>query len=829
MPLSGVRSQARPTPHPRAQRAARWSVALACLASGYPLSTPAAAIPHEATALEAAIVAVTVNGAARGDLFIQRAPPGRLLLRRQDLTTIGLALTLPTAVVVDGAEHVALDPTAGLALALDEASLTLAITAEPRFLTRQVIDATPRYATVPRLAGEGAFLNWALERSAHNVAANPPATLALEAGARLGPTLWLSRGQTVSDAQGGSHFVRLSTSVTRDVPERLVRWTWGDLITTSDELGQGVLLGGVSLGTLARLDPYRIRYPLGTVQGQALIASEVDVYVDGQRVRTERVPAGIFEIRDLNTPPGARSVQLVVRDPYGRTQRFDQSVYTSQRLLAPGTHDFQYAVGALRRHLGQDSLDYGSPAFTLRHAWGASSGLTLGLRAEGRQGLFTGGPSLTLRVATAGLLHASLAASQAGGLRGQAGLVRYEYQSPRWGAGVTWRAEGAGYAALSEPRTLADPRRELQGYANLSVGEGQSVWASHTRLTTTPASRPALPEGWQLSTLTPRQSTSIGYAAWIRPWGGSLRVAASRISDQRGTRHELGASLVFLIAGGGVASTQVRHGSDGSTQSVQWSRSTPADTGWGYDLSATRYAGAPDKTLRWRATTDLASNAVRLRADLSGSDGAGQPALRLSAAGGFAFIDGRGYWGRPIEDSFAVVEVGQLAGVPVTVNGRPVGQTDANGRLLIARVGAHHESVFEIDSRAIPIDQSIASVQRRVVLPERSGAVIRFEAQRLRALSAQLVTRSNPSLKPLERTLVRIGAGPDAVDTTTGLQGEMYLENLAPGEYTGVAHGPRGVCEFRLTVPHTDEVLVELGPLECEPPAKAQNRSEGPK
>ena len=829
MPLSSVRSRAKRTTHQRVQRAARWSVALACLAGWYPLSTPAAAIPNEATALEPAIVAVTVNGAARGDLFIHRAPSGRLLLRRQDLPTIGLALTLPTVAMVDGAAHVVLDETAGLALALDEASLTLAITAEPRLLTRQVIEAAPRSPAVVRLAGEGAFLNWALERSVNNGPSSAPTTLALEAGARLGPTLWLSRGQTVSNPQGGSRFVRLSTSVTRDVPERLVRWTWGDLATASDELGQGVLLGGVSLGTLARLDPYRIRYPLGTVQGQALIASEVDVYVDGQRVRTERVPAGVFEIRDLNTPPGARSVQLVVRDPYGRIQRFDQSVYTSQRLLAPGTHDFHYAVGALRRRLGQDSSDYGSPAFALRHAWGASSGLTLGLRAEGRPGLLTGGPALTWRVATAGLLHASLAASQAGALRGQAGLVRYEYQSPRWGAGVTWRVEGAGYAVLSEPRTLGDPQRELQGYASLSVGEGQSVWASHARLTTAPASRPTVPEGWQLNTLTPRQSTSIGYAAWIRPWGGSLRVTASRISDERGTRHELGASLVFVIAGGGLASTQVQSGRDGSTQSVQWSRPTPADTGWGYDLSATRHAGAPDKTIRWRATTDLASDAIRLRADLSGSDGADQPALRLAAAGSFAFIGGRGYRGRPIEDSFAVVEVGQLAGVPVTVNGRAAGQTGADGRLLVARVGAHHESVFEIDSRTIPIDHAISSVQRRVVLPERSGAVIRFETKRLRALTARLVTRFSTGHEPLERVLVRIGTGPDAVDTTTGLQGEIYLENLAPGEHAGMAHGPGGVCEFRFTVPHADEVLVELGPLACEPSVDAQNRSVGPR
>ncbi len=476
-------------------------------------SARSAESPPDPSGFEPAIVTAVVNGSARGDLFIQRAASGQLLLRRQDLPGLGLQVNAPTAAQIDGAEHVALDGITGLRLALDEATQTLQITAPLELLARTVIEARPPLRALQRVPGEGAFLNWALEQSLESNTARRPPSLALEGGARLGSTLLLSRGTTIS--QGSQvRFVRLTTSLIHDRPERQARWTLGDLSTTPDELGQGLVLGGLSYATVMRLDPYRIRYPLGTVQGQALAPSEVEVYVDGQRVRTERVPAGTFEIRDLQTALGARSVQLLVRDAYGRVQRFDQSLYATPRLLAPGLHDFQYALGAVRQGLGQTSFDYGAPAFSARHAWGVTPALTLGLRAEGRAGFTTGGASAVWRVASWGLLTTSLAASQGQQVHGRAGLLRYEYQATRGGVGVTYRADSAGYASLSDTPVQGNRLRETQVYANRVVGEGQSVWISHSRRTTRPGPQ-VVPEGWRYAPLATANSTSIGFAAYV--------------------------------------------------------------------------------------------------------------------------------------------------------------------------------------------------------------------------------------------------------------------------------------------------------------------------
>lgn len=785
------------------------------------LAGPAAPDPD---GFEAAIVAVTLNGTARGDLFVHRGGAGRLMLRRQDLPAIGLQVNAPTVVLIDGAEHVALDGIPGLTLTLDEPSQSLAITAPVNLLARTVIEAGSQLRTLRRVAGEGAFLNWALEQTLEADAPRRPLSLALEGGARLGPALLLSRGQTVND---GVHtrFVRLATSLTHDLPDRQARWTLGDLATTPDELGQGMVLGGLSYATLARLDPYRIRYPLGTVQGQALTPSEVDVYVDGQRVRTERVPAGVFEIRDLQTALGARAVQLRVRDAYGRVQRFDQTLYATPRLLAPGLHDFQYVLGVVREGLGQTSSDYGAAVVSARHAWAATPDLTLGLRAEGRAGFATAGASAVWRVASWGLLTASLASSHAQRVRGQAGLLRYEYQSTAASLGLAYRADSVGYAALADAPVRGNRLRETQVYASRVIGEGRSVWISHNRRTTRPGPQ-ALPEGWRYAPLAASQGTSIGFAAYLRPWGGSLRVTASRLEEAgRSARHALTASLVFLLDGGGVLATQWRRDTDSRFESVQWSRPAPALGGWAFDVGATHAQHAPGSTAAWRTAAQLESSAVRLRGELNAEENPDRHALRLSAAGAFTFLGGRVHHSRPVDDSFAMVQVGELAGVPVSVNGAPAGMTDARGQLLLPRISAHQDTVIGLDAQALPIDQTVSDLQQRVVLPERSGAVIRFDVRRLRALAAQLTSQG----RPLARARVWIGSGAQAVEALTGPQGELYLENLPLGAHHGVVEHDRGHCRFDFVVPRHEEPLLELGVLACAPQTELQNRSDGPR
>ena len=67
------------------------------------------------------------------------------------------------------------------------------------------------------------------------------------------------------------------------------------------------------------------------------------------------------------------------------------------------------------------------------------------------------------------------------------------------------------------------------------------------------------------------------------------------------------------------------------------------------------------------------------------------------------------------------------------------------------------------------------------------------------------------------------------IETFTGPEGELYLEDLAPGAHHGEVESDKGRCRFDLQMPHHDAVLVELGRLACLPTPDDQKRSEGPR
>lgn len=781
------------------------------------------------------VLAVTVNGEARPDLFVQRLPDGRLLARRDDLPSLGLLAAPPAALTVDGEPHVALDAIDGLHSALDERTLALTLTAQARLLSRSVLDARPRRHRAEAVGSHGAFLNWALAHSSRRGAADNPdlrdTRVALEAGARQGAWLLLGNGHTVTE---GAHrrFVRLMASAQLDQPQQLRRWSLGDTLTSAPALAGSVNLGGLALTKHEGMDPYRLRYPQGAVQGQASLPSEVEVYVDGQRVRTERVRPGEFEIRDLTTQQGARAVQVLVRDPFGRVRQYDYALYTSDQLLPRGEHDYQYALGALRSGYGSSSFDYGAPAFSGWHRWGASDALTLGGHVQARAGLLNVGGLSTATLGTAGVLSLGVAASQAGGQGAHAALAQYGYYASRWGLGGSLRHESPGYAMLGESRTLSNRAWGAALHASRTLPDGGVLSLSRTRDTAHAMDQVRVPAGWQLASSEPRRGTTLAYARSWPSLRGSLRIAAARLHDSRGGRSELTVGLTMSLDGPRLLSMNTRHGDGGSVQSVQLSQPLPPGEGWGWEVGADR-----NPTTRWHGAAQLNARHLQWRGELQRRTGAGAASneMRLAASGAMAWIGGGWHLSRPVQDAHALVQVGDLEGVPVRVNGLAMGVTDARGQLFVPQLGAWQETEFTIDARRIPIDQSVPRVSRRVVLPERGGAVIDFQARRLQAVIARLVRPGAGQPVPLPQAVVRLrpdmradtqdGPPPQvpAAETITGREGEIYLENLPAGTYRGQADadgagttGSAAVCRFTLRVPASDEVVIDAGDLPCE-------------
>lgn len=772
--------------------------------------------------LQPMIVSASLNAEERGELFVQRAADGEILLRLDDLPRLGLLPLAPDAPgtsTIDGETHIRLSALPGLTWRLDERTQRMELMAAADLMPRRAVEARSRTRPIDHPTGHSAFLNWAIQRTGGDGLDNHGIldAYSLEAGARRGAFLLQTSGNTTAD---GRRFVRLMTSLTFDRPQDLQRWTAGDLTLTPSELGGGALVGGISLSKYFGMDPYRIRYPLGLVQGRANLPSDVDVYVDGQLVRNERVRPGEFEIRDLRTQQGARSVQLVVRDPYGRVETFDYSLYATQDLLQPGLHEYQYAAGVMRRNFGEASAEYGPLAYSAWHRYGLSEALTVGAHAQGRSGLLNAGPQFTARLGPAGVLSAGLAFSHAEGVASRAGTLRHTYQTDQWAIGAAWRHEAPGYAVLSELPAVSNRKATATVHGSRHWPGVGSFSLSRTRQTVHAMEHVPLPAGYAMTSQAAREVTSLGYSTFLPQARAHVRASLSRVLDDRGARTEVSLGITLVLDHDHSASIESRHSQGEDIQSVRLRRPLPAAEGWGYDIGAdlTDRQDGPSERLE-SADTQYQGRHGILRGTYRRWDaGTGrQSSLRLAASGGLAWVEGRTYLTRPIRDSFAVARLGaDLAEVPVTVDGNRVGVTDARGEVFLPGLFGYREAEIAMDPQALPIDYSVPRVRRHVMLPARSGAVIDFDARRVRAVTGRLAGLPPPGI-----TNIRITAGQQAIEATTGRDGALYLENIPAGRHAAEAGPPGARCQFTLDVPPDDAWFIELGEIACEPVTSA--------
>jgi outer membrane usher protein len=187
----------------------------------------------------------------------------------------------------------------------------------------------------------------------------------------------------------------------------------------------------------------------------------------------------------------------------------------------------------------------------------------------------------------------------------------------------------------------------------------------------------------------------------------------------------------------------------------------------------------------------------------------------ISVAGGLALIGGGVYPTRPITGSFALVDVPGLSGARVYLDNQDIGKTDAHGKLLVPGLLPNYGNVIRIDDAAAPMNTSIQTEQRLIAPPSKGAAIVRFEAQRLVALTGSLTVRRNGKTIVPSYGELQIAGGTYTNRSDIGQNGEFYLENVPAGSYQAHVLFAQGECIFRLHVPESQAVLTRLGTLQC--------------
>lgn len=686
----------------------------------------------------------------------------------------------------EGRDYLRLDGHGGLGYRIDMSRLVLDIDATARWFLENQVDSDILTTVLAPEVDPGGFLNYDVNVT-HDRAETHSAAL-LEAG---GFGKWGVAMSTVlaRDAQPyqGEGVVRLETTWVRDIPERRASLRAGDSIGSGSEWGRPVRFGGIQWATNFATQPGFVTFPLPAMLGEAALPSTLELYVNGIRRLQSEVPSGPFSIPDLPTVSGYGEVQLIVRDLLGREQLITDTFYVGRQLLREGLHEFSYEIGAERENFGRKSNDYGRTFAVGTHRYGINNRLTGEARLELLSGQYTAGLGGALLIGRIGVLHGALAGSHGGNGPGAQLTVGFEHSSRHFGFGLNLQLAGSDFVQLGLDRNSAPPRR--LGRVSISIPFQRAGSASLSYVFREERVRAPF------ESVTASYQTSVGRFGYLSAFATQLR------GEEEDTL--IGLSFTRLLGSRASSSASFNSSRHSDQFLLQMQSNLPPGPGFAYRV----LAGTLDQD-RLDAGISAQNGVGTWHLDASHANG--ETGIRAEAIGGIAWLDHSWHASRHMDQSFAVVHVGEFEGVRVYADNQHVATTDRQGRALVPRLRAYEENPLSIAVDDLPLGARIDQVEEKAVPYFRSGLVVDFEVSRSRNAEFRLV-RADGEPVPAGSVI----STPDGERFPVGFEGQTFVTGVASG--TTLTASWNGVsCDFQLILPEGDEPLPDLGTITCE-------------
>ncbi|MGH8082440.1 MAG: fimbria/pilus outer membrane usher protein, partial [Lysobacter sp.] len=567
----------------------------------------------------------------------------------------------------------------------------------------------------------------------------------------------------------------------------------GDVISGQLDWSRPLRLGGIRIGRDFGLQPYRITTPLPTLLGEVAVPSAVDLYVNGIRQYSGEVAPGPFQLATIPGITGAGNAQLVVTDAFGRTRTLEFPFYAAQQLLAKGLSDWSVSLGMAREDYAVRSFSYGNdPLFSGDLRYGVSDRFTFEAHGEGGDGVINGGLGGVWLLGQAGVLSGSLAHGRDRDDGGWLYAAAYNWSNGRFNFSADTQRTHGEYRDLASRYGLGAPRVSERAVASWSGGRLGSLGLSYVRLIY-------------------RGETPARYASatWNRSFGGRAALSLSynqNLDDHADRSIYLGMSFNFDDPNrrGTQLSVSAQRTRDRDQGVVDLSRPVPGDGGFGWRLQARGGDGEEGGLAEAGWLTNIGR--FNLGVARQGDNDYGY----ASASGALVWMGGHVFAARNVSDAFAVVSTG-VPGVPVLLENRPFGRTDRDGMLLVTPLNAWQRNRIGIDPMELPSDVRLDQVETQATPKDRSGTVVRFSIEKIRA--AVLVLRDSAGQPLAVGTRVHAADGTVAV---VGYDGETYLESLQDRNDLQVDM-PQGVCRVRFDYPADARGIARIGPLTCAP------------
>jgi len=768
------------------------TVAAPALAAGQAAPVPTDALQADASQEvdEELYLEVVLNQTRNPQLFRFVRRGERFFASNDTLRSIGFDVPASEA-----ASLRALDTFPEVAVYYDAGQQRLAIDAPLALLSLATtrLDGPAIDTPVAASASPGALLNYDLYGTRQQDATNLTATAELRVfgiGDGVFSNTAVTRTYRVPGESWRGETVRLDSSWQLSLPDSAVTVTVGDTFSGFLDWTRTVRLGGIQVGRNFGLQPYRITTPLPSFLGEVAVPSAVDLYVNGIRQYSGELPVGPFQLSTVPGVTGAGNAQVVVTDAFGRTRTLDFPFYATQQLLAKGLSDWSVSAGTVREDYGIRSFSYASdPVASGNLRYGISDRFTAEAHSEAGGGLFNAGTGGLWLVGRAGIINAALAHSTDGGRDGWQSALGYTWNNGLFNLSANSQRTHGDYRDLASLYDAPSPDVSERALAGITAPRFGNFSLSYVRLKYPDAD-------------ASRYASAFWSQSFRRGWSANLSVNQN-IDDSEDRSLYLGVSLA--LDNNLQISTSLQRNGNRDDAVVDVSRPLPGDGGYGWRLQARDGDGGSGGL----AEVGLINDNGRYGAGIASQRG--DQYGYANASGSVVLMGGHAFMARNIYDAFAVISTDGIAGVPVKLENRVIGRTDADGMLLVTRLNAWQRNKLSIDPMDLPANMRIDAVDQVAAPRDRSGTRVRFGVTPIRAA---LVILHDADGKPLPLgSAVNVNGRQDG-DAMVGYDGETYLDTLDTHNRIRV-QTPAGSCVAAFDYSDATDALPRIGPLTC--------------
>jgi len=746
---------------------------------------------------------LVVNQGERGDIVPVERKNGDFWLRRGDLQRAGIP-----AEKLQG-QQIDVNQLSGAKVEYDERRQRLLLTVPPAWLPGQTIGQLQHAPRFPGRASNGALLNYDFY-----------ATRTDNAGSRLsswnelrlfGPAGQFStNGVYVQQLEGGvagqqEGYIRYDTWFSNENENAAISWRAGDLVTDALSWSNSVRLGGVQIGRDFSVRPDLVTYPLPAFSGQAAVPSSVDLFINGYRSTQADVQPGPWSLTNVPFVNGAGDAVITTTDAVGRQVTTTLPFYVSSSLLKTGLSDYSFSAGAMRENYGINNFDYGAAAASGSYRYGLNDWLTLESHAEGSDSVAMGGAGGLLKLGSFGVVNGALAQSQMDGNPGTQYSWGYQYNNSWFSLGTQHIIRSVDFGNLALVGSRGDSantsyslaRRSAQYTASVSLSDYGSLGLAYFDISGGNGDR-----------------TRLLNLSWSKNlWGNSsLYISASRDQDQGNWSGAI--SLIIPFGEQSSASVSTERDQEGNnSQRLYVSRAMPTDGGFSWD-AAWANQGSDSGDYR-QASLRYRNNKIDTSAGFYGdNDNTTQWA---DFTGSVVLMDNRVFAANDINDAFVVVKT-DYPDVTVRYENQTMGRTDKQGYLLVPSISSYYGAKYDIDTLDLPADRTAPKVEQRFAVKRKSGYLLNFPVERLRAASVVLHDSNHQPL-PISSQVLR----PNQATEYVGWDGIVWMEDLGANNPIHVVTPDGRSCDTQLAIADGQPKALETyGPLTCPLPPPPQ-------